>query len=112
MCVRLCVRVCSCGMRCVAFAVVAVMTEGCKAHGRAHQFPTTNTTTPQNIKTSNRKSKSGDDAGELRWFPLKDAVSGAVEFAFDHGEIVKDGAAWFEREGRRMGMYVEVVEGG
>lgn len=52
--------------------------------------------------------RSGDDAGAARWFPIADAVGGKVPFAFDHGEIVKDCAAWFEGEGKKRRMYVEV----
>ena len=71
--------------------------------------PETNTNTHTHTHTQyNKTTQSGDDAGELRWFPLKDALGGKVAFASDHGEIVKDGAAWLEREGRAKGHFVEV----
>lgn len=35
---------------------------------------------------------AGDDAKDARWVPVRDVLSGAVELAFDHAEIVR--AAW------------------
>jgi hypothetical protein len=51
--------------------------------------------------------QSDDDAGAAKWFPLADAAGGKLRFAFDHGDILKELAAWFEREGKQRGQYVE-----
>lgn len=59
-------------------------------------------------RTHNIHPQHGDDAGAAAWFPLADALSGKIAFAFDHGEILKECAAWFEAEGKKRGMYVEV----
>jgi ADP-ribose pyrophosphatase YjhB (NUDIX family) len=53
-------------------------------------------------------AQSDDDAGAAKWFPLADAAGGKLRFAFDHGDILKELAAWFESEGKKRGMYVEV----
>ncbi len=35
--------------------------------------------------------RAADDAAEARWFPLADVLSGGVELAFDHLELVRAG---------------------
>ena len=52
---------------------------------------------------------SGDDAGAAVWHPLEEALSGRrLAFAFDHLDILKDCAAWFQAHGKARRMYVEV----
>ena len=68
-----------------------------------HTHHTHTRTPPQN------KRQNDDDAGVARWFPIREATSGKLPFAFDHGDIVKECAAWFEREGKGRGQYAEVA---
>lgn len=49
--------------------------------------------------------QSDDDAGAAKWFPLDEALR--LSFAFDHGEILKECAAWFDQQGKERGLFVE-----